>query len=473
MKDMKSMKKIWLLCLICLPAVFTSCNEEDEYFDSKYQSVQIVINQIYLEDYESSVPDRPVTFARLGQLIRVEGSGLYGMKKVYINGYETYFNRAYVTDNSMLIQINSNTPVEDAEEDERNIIRFVKDGTETSYSFIIRAASPTISSISNTLPQVGETVIVYGTGLQETTKVTLPDGTEITSGIESDEDGEWYSFTMPAGITQSGSIYSEGANGTAATPAYFNFSQCMILDFDGNGSQGYWSWTETGSMINEDDLVNDPYQSGRGKCLQIVPERLIANGGIMSGKPRASECWTAGSGNADEDWSRMYSYIPATTPLTEVALQFDIYVPESETWSGTGHIQICLINNYNYAGIGSDDDGTSSMVAFYVPWIQNGEIVPFHTTGWQTVTIPFSEFNKYASMIEDEESPVFQNVVDDRNAATYCNLGMGLVNTDFTYQNVAVTSTLFNKRIYLDNWRVVPCKSITISDYPEDEEETE
>ena len=108
---MKSLKYIWILCLSCLAAGLTSCNEEDKYFDSKYQSTKIVVDQIYLEDYESSVPDRPVTFARLGQLIRVEGSGLYGMKKVYINGYETYFNRAYVTDHSMLIQINSNTPV--------------------------------------------------------------------------------------------------------------------------------------------------------------------------------------------------------------------------------------------------------------------------------------------------------------------------------------------------------------------------
>ena len=201
---MKSLKYIWILCLSCLAAGLTSCNEEDKYFDSKYQSTKIVVDQIYLEDYESSVHERPVTFARLGQLIRIEGSGLYGMKKVYINGYETYFNRAYVTDQSMLIQINSKT-----------------------------------------LPKDKEKVTVYGTGLQETTKVTLPGGIEITADIESDEDGEWYSFIMPENYSGSGSIYSEGANGQAATPAYFNFADCMILDFDGNGSQGFWSWSET------------------------------------------------------------------------------------------------------------------------------------------------------------------------------------------------------------------------------------
>ena len=75
----------------------------------------------------------------------------------------------------------------------------------------------------------------------------------------------------------------------------------MILDFDGNGSQGFWSWSETGSMINADDLVEDPYDSGRGKCVQIVPERLL-KAGVISGKPRVSECWKAGNDDAADDW---------------------------------------------------------------------------------------------------------------------------------------------------------------------------
>ena len=52
--------------------------------------------------------------------------------------------------------------------------------------------------------------------------------------------------------------------------------------------------------------------------------------------------WTAGNDDAADDWSRMYSYIPATTPLTEVALQFDVYVPEA--WSGTGHLPFRPLN---------------------------------------------------------------------------------------------------------------------------------
>lgn len=116
------------------------------------------------------------------------------------------------------------------------------------------------------------------------------------------------------------------------------------------------------------------------------------------------------------------------------------------------------------------------MVAFYVPWITSGGIVPFSTEGWQTVTIPFSQFNKYATLIADKEAtqPTFQTVIDDRNAATYRNFGMGFVNTDFSYLDVkGISLHLPDLKSTSTIGCVVPCKSVVISDYPEDEETAE
>jgi hypothetical protein len=439
-------------------AGLTSCSDDD---DEGSQTAPISVSKIYLEDYESTVPDREVEFARLGQLIRIEGKGFLGLKKLYVNGYDTYFNVAYVTDKSMLVTLNSKTPVTDAEDDVRNTLRFVKDGTETTYSFDIRMASPSVTSVSNTLPQPGETVIVYGSNLHETEQVTLPGDITVTD-VQNDEDGEWYSFVMPSGVTESGSIYSVGANGTAATPAYFNYDSCVIMDFDGTGTQGYWSWSETGSMQNDTDLADDPLNSGRGKCHMAIPERLYESG-ILAGKSRATECWTAGNGTDREDWTWMFDYIPATTPLTDVAFQFDVYVPDP--WTSTGQLEVALINNYNLGGYNSDDNNSSNSVAFFIPWLQNGEVVPYSTTGWQTVTIPFSEFVKYASEIADDATPTFQEVVDDRNNASYKNFGIGFANTDITYDGEEYKSSLAKVKIYTDNWRVVPCASISISDF--------
>ncbi|MDE5651070.1 MAG: hypothetical protein K2I35_08735, partial [Duncaniella sp.] len=151
---MKNFKNYILPVVALLSLGFVSCNDDDEYFEDKYQDKPIKITQVYLEDYKSSVPDRPVEFARLSQMIRLEGEGLFGVKKVYINGYDTYFNRAYVTDNSLIISINRDTPVTDCDPEVRNTIRLVKDKTELVYSFLIRNGYSIVESVNPTLPPV-------------------------------------------------------------------------------------------------------------------------------------------------------------------------------------------------------------------------------------------------------------------------------------------------------------------------------
>lgn len=484
---MKNFKNYILPVVALLSLGFaSSCNDDDKYFEEKYQGKPITITKVYLEDYKSSVPEREVDFARLSQMIRLEGTGLFGVKKVYINGYDTYFNRAYVTDNSLIISINRDTPVTDCDPEVRNTIRIVKDKTELVYPFLIRNGYSVIQSVNPTLPQPGEKVKVMGSYLHETSKVTLPGGVEVTTDIENDPDGQWFTFIMPSGVTEGGALISESPNGVTQSPAYFNEKRGLLVDFDTDGLQGAWSWKENGSMISnkveDGDLVPDPVGSGRGYCVQIVPDRLLADGGISSGKPRATECHSVGDGNLEwENWARMADLIPATTPVTEVAFQCDIYC--SEPWSGTGFFQLQLINNYNFAGFGSDDDGKNNLVYCFAPWLEtwtSGDIVPFKTEGWTTLTIPLSVINKYATLIADPESatPTFQMVIDDRMAATYPNFGIGFVNTDFDYVNaagetVSLKSTAFTgPKIYLDNWRIVPYKMYEPSDYeePEDEE---
>lgn len=472
MRVMKNLKYMWLLCIALFSFAIVSCNKEDEYFDEDYQSVPIVIEQIYLENYESSVPDRPVDFARLGQLIRVEGSGLFGMKKVYVNGYDTYFNRAYVTDRSMLLQLNMKTPVVDADSTARNTIRFVKDGTETVCKFLIRAASPSIKGVNITLPMPGETVIVSGENLHETIKVTLPGGVVLEGDdVTCDEDGEWYSFVMPEGVTEGGCLYSEGAHGFAQTPDYFNEKRGMILDFDGAGVQGGWSAT-----YMPEDLTTDPLKSGRGNVVPAVPESVLAEGGIKAGA-NGKGWFTAGGEKGawtdpTENWERFYDLIPADTPVAEVAFQFDVYVPQDWT---TGMLEFTFQNNLSNYGYGSTETTNTTNIEFpmavvWVPWLQpDGSKVPFKTEGWTTITIPINTVGKYQNT---EAEHTFGTVCADRAVASYANFGMFLVNNVVKFSEEIVHEPEdFNQGVYVDNWRLVPYKSVIVSDYPEDEEE--
>lgn len=184
---MKTIKYLWTLCLALAAFTLTACSDDD----NGGSSAAMQINQIYLENVDDEVnQDRPVEFARLGQLLRIEGSGFSGLKKIYVNGYETYFNNALMTDNNVWVTLNAATPIDKADADVRNTIVFYKnDNNKLVYEFTIRAAAPAVTSVDNTLPKAGETVTVYGANLQETTKITLPDGTEITDGIRNDADG--------------------------------------------------------------------------------------------------------------------------------------------------------------------------------------------------------------------------------------------------------------------------------------------
>lgn len=478
---MKTIKYFWTLCLAVAAFSFTACSDDDS---SSGSSSQMRIDQIYLENINDDInQDRPVEFARLGQLLRIQGAGFTGLKKIYVNGYETYFNNALMTDNNVWVQLNSKTPVEKADEDVRNTIIFYKsDHNQLVYSFTIRAAAPSISNVDNTLPKAGELVKVTGSNLQETTKVILPDGTEITDGIISDEDGEWYTFVIPASANLSvvGSLTSEGANGIAKSPEYFNDFRNYIIDFDGKGVMGAWSAT-----YSEEDLVDDPLNTGRGKVAMLVPNVKLDAGGLDAGSNTL--LWaTAGNDEASDDWtSRMYATIPANTPASEVAIQFDIYCPEP--WDGSGQLEISLQNNLSNYGFGSGCTKYSTQyyntATVWVPWLneEDGSHAAWSTgERWQTITIPMTKFGNYNPDTANSDADkaeaakaTFQKICEDRNAGSYRNLLFLFVNSDLEYSDdITYPASLFTQKIYIDNLRVVKTTPVTVSDF-DDEETTE
>lgn len=461
---MKRLTYISFLCIALLLPFLAACDDDD----NGSQSAPISVTRIYLEDADATVTDRAVDFARLGQLIRIEGSGFLGLRQIYVNGYKTYFNNALVTDQNIWVTLDSKTPVADANVDVRNTIRLVKDQAECVYEFTIRAASPQITSIDNTLPTVGEKVKVYGSSLHETTKVTLPGGVEITSGIENDPDGEWYAFTMPDGVTEGGSILSEGANGLAKTPACFNESRAYVIDFDNLGVMGSWSAT-----YSADDLVDDPLNSGRGKVALLVPQTYLDEGGIQPNVGLHKYWATAGTGEPTDDWTRMTSVIPADTPLENVAIQLDVYFPE--IWNGAGQLEISLINNLNSYGWGSGNtlpgnENVDAYAAVWVPWFVNEGVVPYKAEGWKTVTFPIGSIGDF----NDGKAHTFQEVIDVRNNASNANFLFFLSNANIVLNEgaeneVVIKTTTFNQKIYVDNIRVVPYERFVVSDFPDDE----
>lgn len=442
---------ITMVFVILVSMLFNACDNNDSSSGGP-----ITISKVYLEDVNSSVLDREVTFARLGQLIRVEGTGFTGLKKVYINGYETYFNVVFVSDTSMLINVSADTPTIDADPAVRNTIRFVNDSNEIIYSFNIRSGAPKITSISNTMPKAGEVITIYGTGLTEVNKVVFPGNIVVTSGITSDVKGEFFTVTVPAGVAaEGGSLLVESANGGVYSPAYFNFKKGVILDFDGNGTQGFWG--SSTSMIKDTDLLSSVIGAGTFSQGKYVPHRPSRIASFAAGTNRCSEVWTAGNG-VDNWRGQLTPYIPASTPLNQVAFQFDIYVPNE--WS-TGFLKVCLINNFN----GGEWTGACYN---YVPWIVNGKSAAVKSKGWITVTIPLNKLYYFS-----KAEYTFDDLLKYREAATYQNFGIYFENSDVKLANVTgessevvFASAAASVNVYTDNWRIVSLKTPTYSDFP-------
>ncbi len=438
--------------------LLAACKEDENRYTGP-----ITISKVYLQDAQSSVPDREVSFVRLGQLIRIEGSGFTDLKRVYINGFSTYFNPVMVSDGSMLVSVDRNTPIIEAEADVRNTIRLANDGSDASYSIEVRASAPTITGMTHTMPRAGETISMKGTGLLEVHRVVFPGDVEVTEGIVSDEEGEFFSVTVPDGVSaEGGAILVECANGGAYTPAFFNFTPGVILNFDGVGQQGYWG--SATSMLTPDDLESASVGTGVSSQGTYVAHRPVRIDSIQANKSRNSEVWTAG--NDVDDWrGQLTPYIPAETPVNEVAFQFDMYVPE--VWEGTAYLKVCLVNGFN----GGEWAGYSYN---FVPWVDaTGAVVPVQTTGWNTVTIPFSEFYAFK-----EGDFTFDDVLIARETASWKNFGFYLENTDFNYSNITgnagdaeveFPSRATDVKVYTDNWRVVPFYRPEYSDFPDGE----
>lgn len=425
-----------LLGLLIYTIGFTSCKGNDEVVSD----TPLSITAVYLEDAASSVPDRKVEFARIGQTLRLEGSGFLGLQKIYINGHVTSFNPALITDKNLMVSINGETPTVESDPTKRNTIVLEKNAKQYIYKFDIRASAPTITSVSHTMPLAGESITIYGTELQGVTSVTFPGGVVVTEGIVSDDiDGKFCTVTVPNGVSaDGGALLVVGVNGGAYSPAYFNFKKGLLHNFD-DVNNASWSNGEI-----SDDLSAVIPASGNGPKSQGIYRSLNKNAKMMAASDAAVDITRYWINN--KVWATILNstVIPGSTPSNQVAVQMDIYV-EGE-WN-SGDIRFVVADGF----------GTSKYCMIYAPWQSQGKRVPFVNPGhWFTITLPFSDSADFAGVD-------FQGILTVIAGVTYAQSGPWLENGPVN--NVPAEAS--NVNVYFDNIRVVPLNTPVYSDFPD------
>jgi hypothetical protein len=291
------------------------------------------------------------------------------------------------------------------------------------------------------MPQAGDRITIYGTGLQGVTSVTFPGNVTVTAGIVSDDEkGEFCTVTIPEGVSNDGgSILVTGANGGAYSPACFNFKKGLFQNFDDVNNYSWASGIDNAGTPLTDVIPasgTGPRSQGGYQCFNATGKTIAANSDVRY--------WTNSS-----SWpSGLLSVIPAGTATSDCGVQMDIYVEGDWT---SGIIRMVM----------ADGSGTDRYCMIYRPWYVNGAVVPFMNPGyWFTITLPFSDSNDYTGK-------TFGDVVTSMANASYKQSGPWFHNIGVTD---VVEPTATNVKIYFDNLRVVPLNTPSYSDFPDDEE---
>lgn len=438
---MNIFKKHSIITGIMMIAILLNACKEDT--DGIYQDNDnpITITSIHLQDADDTLLDRPVEFARLGQLIRLDGTGFLGVREVFINGVSAYLNPTLLTDNSMLVRVPRTAPTLDADAEVRNKIVLKKKNIQLVYNFNIRDAAPSIDRISHTLPQAGEEITIYGKGLVAVSSITFPGNVKVTEGIISDEDGEWCKVIVPAGVSNNGgSVLVLGANGGAYSPAYFNFRKGLVHNFDDVNNQS-WSQGEISDNLNAllPAIGTGPKSQGIYRSFNKTAKEMPASDAPVD----LTRYWINNS-----VWTNILTeeVIPGLTPTSEVAVQMDIYF--EGVWN-SGNIRFVIADGF----------GASRFCMIYAPWEAFGKRVPVINPGfWFTITLPFNQSIDY---LESD----FQYVMSTVKSASYAQSGPWFENGNIN--DAPSEPTTLN--VYFDNIRIVPLKTPTYSDFGDED----
>lgn len=351
--------------------MFNSCSNEE----------LISIDKIYIHSLDDTTTE--LSKVRLGQMIRIQGSGFSTTKAIYCNGVEiSGVNTNYITDDCIILKIPSDLPTGSDVKDEnvRNTIRIVTEYDEFVYKFDILAASPTITSVSHTLPRAGEWINIYGTSLKDIEYVTFPGGVNSTE-FSVNEDYTVLSVKVPEGIGENyGELTVYGANGGAYSYSDFNFkSGQFIWQFSSDSGDKAYNYGSNISANLTDVIPTEGNGAKSPDCYRAIPEEPATTpkegeiGGFNFYADKAIQIvLDANSGNGA---------ITEKTKCSELAFQCDMYL-NIEVWTTAG-LRLYLNDNRNTL----------------IPWLQNASVVPFvFENGWKTMTWAIKDIPAYANM---------------------------------------------------------------------------
>jgi len=344
------------------------------------------------------------------QQISLIGYNLKNATNVSFQGIEADLTDVIYTDSSTVVKVPKDLSGGDVSL--ANTITYTTEmGTSTFTIQII--GPPIILNVSNENPNPGDSVYVYGNNLFSIESLTFA-GMEVSS-FDASIDGSSVGFVVPS-LTQSGPVIIRTEIGTATTA--YNVNDVLtgiITDFEW-GPRFHWEFWGGAEL-----------GSGNADFPGNSTQYLMLKTNILA------------SGAGDEHSTAMrignVQWLPTANladPISTWVLKFEVNIPHP--WKGG---TLCI------------KSASGDYMARVEPWqISSTSQAAYSTKGWQTMTIPFSEFRKNDAVLGDGKGAPITNLTALLGSTGLSNLVLYMHN-----YSSRPTETGFNAAF--DNLRVV------------------
>ena len=358
---MKLSYKNLLLIVFFLPVVgflATSCDEDNgDNVPSDIGNPSIH----YIRTTDPASADSLLVGAFMGSLIAIVGEDLGYTVEIWFNDQPATLSPAYITDRTILVNVPSSVPVE--VNDKMRLV--FANGEELIYDFSVNVPAPIINGIKSEYVEDGDIAVIEGDFFFEPTTVTFPGGKEGEIAVLEKTKVQ---VVVPEG-TEPGEIIIE-TNFGRVSGFLFRDNRNVIVNFD---DLRHRSWNspiaDVAAGMNELPPCSGNYtyfkMDGVGAWQWVNELNMMY----------VAEDGETGRGNIP--------IFPGSASVNEWGVRFEINVPVE--WR---EIPLEIF----FAPFGGDHGRDIPVpLTRWSPWSENGV---FQTDGWETVTVPLSEFDQ-------------------------------------------------------------------------------
>jgi len=217
--------------------------------------------------------DSATVTGNLSSFYIINGANLGSATSVTFNGYNAYFNRALVTDNSIVVQVPAKTPYLAPLANDSLVVTTLYG--KAYYAFKILPPPPTVDGYSNYDFSGGSQITVTGVGFASVTSITLT-STGTASGtadvtIVSQNDNELVLQFPTTAIERGSLIFNYAVDGAPETVTdaqelvnLDNAYQIFTDDFETGWSNGSWS--------GQAEKSTDVFKTGSASFKGVFPK---------------------------------------------------------------------------------------------------------------------------------------------------------------------------------------------------------